>query len=105
MQIDVVPPLTDDDCELLEEELLQIAHDLKIAGIDIAGVEVKGAQRIGSLEIFYEDEAKPDDKPLAALAARILDTFRARVARPQRASEDLRALLRHRGTITLKLAP
>ncbi len=105
MQIDVRPPMTDDDGEMLEEELLQIAHDLKITGIDIAAVDEKGSERIASLEIFYEDESRSDDPPLAAVATRILGEFRARAARPQRASEDMRTLLRHRGAITLTLTP
>ena len=75
MFIDIAPPLSDAHAELLENELSQIASELEINGIGIAGCVEEGIELISSFMIYYEDD-RDDDEELARYSETILSEFR-----------------------------
>jgi hypothetical protein len=73
--IDIAPPLTDADAELLENEFSAIADQVGAEGVEVAGVVEDGIELIASFMIYYEDD-RDDDEELARQAEKILTEFR-----------------------------
>jgi orotate phosphoribosyltransferase-like protein len=74
MFIDIAPPVTDANAELLEHEFIAIAVKLGIEGVDIAGCVEDGIELISSFMIYYSDDQDDDDE-LAAHAGQIMAEF------------------------------
>ena len=73
MILEFPPQLSDEDVEFLESELLQIARELVIEGVDVAGIEWEGSEVLTEPDLYYED-GREDDAELAGYAKEILGT-------------------------------
>jgi hypothetical protein len=101
MFIDVAPPLSDENAELLEDELDAIADQLGLEGIEIAGCVEDGIELISSFMIYYED--KDDDEELARLAGQVLAEFRRLQSEGQALSKSWERARPKIGTLKLTL--
>lgn len=101
MLIQFSPTLSDQDAELLEGELLDVAGELGIDDIDIAGCVTEGEETFDSLDLFYTDD-QPDDEQLRGFAKEILGEFEDRRSGGD-LSKDFQALEARVGKIQLKL--
>lgn len=78
MRIEYTPALRDEELEMLENELLLLADELRLGDLDVTPVADRA---IPAFDIFYGD-GRPEDAALRAGAERLVVEFNAR--RPMR---------------------